>query len=151
MLAVVPREVGGQLAYDPGHGRRGALADSRLAEVVRELCWRGAQALGCRDAEVATVPVVDPPDELSVAVPLVYGAGAVPGAGPPCRRPGNPAGGFTGPTRHPERDRDSRSNQQAKPPGRRSATWAGGSSLTQGGLMPTVTVGQENSSDIQIH
>src|SRR5947207_3223388 len=84
---------------------RGALADSRLAEVVRELCWRGAQALGCRDAEVATVPVVDPPDELSVAVPLVYGAGAVPGAGPPCRRPGNTAGGFTGPTRHPERDR----------------------------------------------
>src|SRR6478736_368837 len=28
---------------------------------------------------------------------------------------------------------------------------AGGSPLTQGGLMPTVTVGQENSSDIQIH
>src|SRR6266576_5660709 len=28
---------------------------------------------------------------------------------------------------------------------------AGGSSLTQGGLMPTVTVGQENSSDIEIH
>src|SRR4029077_5497347 len=27
----------------------------------------------------------------------------------------------------------------------------GGSSLTQGGLMPTVTVGHENSSDIEIH
>jgi len=62
------------------------------------------------------------------APPHIRGQGA-PGAGPPCRRPGNPAGGFTGSTRHLERDRDSRSNQQAKPPGSRSAAWAGGSSL----------------------
>jgi hypothetical protein len=68
LLAVVPREVGGQLACDPGHRRRGALADSRLAEVGRKLCWRGAQALGCRDAEVVTVPVVDPPDEFSLRI-----------------------------------------------------------------------------------
>src|SRR6266851_5802259 len=51
------------------------------------------------------------------------GAGGVPGTGPPCRRPVTPAGGVTGSARHPERDHDSRSNQQAKPPGSRSAAW----------------------------
>src|SRR6202050_4993779 len=32
-----------------------------------------------------------------------------------------------------------------------SAAWAGGSPLTEGGTMPAVNVGQENSSDIEIH
>ena len=49
----------------------------------------------------------------------------------------------------PERDRGFSTNLQAKPPGSRSA--AGGSPLTKGPLMPTVTAGQENNSDIEIY
>jgi non-heme chloroperoxidase len=51
----------------------------------------------------------------------------------------------------PQRDRGFRTNVQATPPGYWSAAWAGGSPLTEGGTMPAVTVGQENSSDIEIH
>jgi len=51
----------------------------------------------------------------------------------------------------PERDHGFSANLQAKPPGSRSAAWAGGSPLTKGPLMPTVTAGQENNSDIEIY
>jgi non-heme chloroperoxidase len=59
--------------------------------------------------------------------------------------------GFPGSIRRPERDRGFPTNLQAKPPGSRSTAWAGGSPLTEGGLMPTITVGRENSSDIEIY
>src|SRR6476661_8506194 len=36
-------------------------------------------------------------------------------------------------------------------PAPRSTAWAGRSPLTKGGLMPTITVGRENSSDIEIY
>jgi len=60
-----------------------------------------------------------------------------------------PARVCTGPMHRPERDRGFSANLQAKPPGSRSA--AGGSPLTKGPLMPTVTAGQENNSDIEIY
>jgi hypothetical protein len=44
-------------------------------------------------------------------------------AGPPCRRPGNLAGGFTGSTCPPERDCGFSTNLRAKPLGSWSAAW----------------------------
>ena len=67
-------------------------------------------------------PVLGCTDAADVGDPLCL----APGTALPQTR--NPAGGSTGSTRHPERDRDSCSNQQAKPPGSRSTARAGRSS-----------------------
>ena len=82
----------------------------------------------------------------------IYGAGGVPGAGaalPQTREPGRGFHGFDAPARSATviPIAISRRNRPAAAP----QPGAGGSSLTQGGLMPTVTVGQENSSDIEIY
>jgi len=75
----------------------------------------------------------------------IYGAEEVP-ALPQTRAPARVC---TGTMHRPERDRGFSATLQAKPPGSRSA--AGGSPLTKGPLMPTVTTGQENNSDIEIY
>ena len=81
----------------------------------------------------------------------IYGAEGVPGAGPPCRRPGNRPG--VSRVRRAARSATVFSvptcRRNRPPPGPRPG--AGGSPLTGGCLMPTVTVGQENSSDIEIY
>jgi hypothetical protein len=96
--------------------RAGVLALDRERHVLGYPCWCDQRA----------IPYRGQPHDLSPGIELdrvdaSRGRGArvrprVTSAGPPCRRPGNLAGGCTGSTGHPERDRDSRSNQQAKLP-----------------------------------
>jgi len=57
--------------------------------------------MGTGDQPAGVRPVLGCTDATDVSNPLSWLRA------PPCRRPGNPAGGSTGSTRHPERDRDS--------------------------------------------
>jgi non-heme chloroperoxidase len=77
-------------------------------------------------------------------VPIDYWRG-------PDRRPERRPVITTGATRHPERNREWSTGPQPKPTGTRPAAQRQATLRQEGSLMPTVTVGQENNADIEIH
>jgi hypothetical protein len=82
----------------------------------------------------------------------IYGAEGLPGAGPPCRRPGNWAGGSTGSTRRPQRDRGFSTNMQARTRGPGDTGWTQIQGISSSGFPETERIMTEASNqDPSVH